>query len=155
MAGTTLTRNGGKLEPFGMMRRLSSEMDRLFGGFPVAFTDTPFEGWAPEVEAFAKDGQFVVRADLPGLSDKDVKVEVLGRRLTIRGERTQEKETKEAAYYASERSYGAFARSVLLPEGANGDHATATFKQGVLEVQVPLPAAAAAPAAKSVEVKSA
>lgn len=154
MAGTALTRAGGTLEPFGMMRRLSGEMDRLFGGWPSAFADGPFNGWAPEVEAFTKNGQFVVRADLPGLADKDVKVEVLGRRLTISGERTQEKETKDAEYYASERAYGAFARTVLLPEGASGDKASATFKQGVLEIQVPLPAAAA-PAPKAVEVKSA
>jgi len=143
------------LEPFGMMRRLSSEMDRLFGGLPKAFTAGPFDGWVPDVEAYAKNGNFVVRADLPGMNEKDVKVEVLGNRMTISGERTQEKETKEADYYATERSYGAFSRVVTLPEGAVADKATATFKQGVLEIQVPMPAAPAAPAVRTVEVKSA
>ncbi|MGD9906280.1 MAG: Hsp20/alpha crystallin family protein [Vicinamibacterales bacterium] len=154
MASTTLTRGHSALEPFGMMRRLSSEMDRLFGGLPRLVAADPFEGWAPDVETFARNGQFVVRADLPGLSEKDVKVEVLANRLTISGERTQEKETKEADYYASERSYGAFTRTMALPEGANADQATATFKQGVLEVVVPMPPTKT-PAARSVEVKKA
>lgn len=143
------------LEPFGMMRRLSTEMDRFFGGLPKAFTAGPFDGWVPDVEAYARNGNFVVRADLPGMSEKDVKVEVLGNRMTISGERTQEKETKEADYYATERSYGAFSRVVTLPEGAVAEKATATFKQGVLEIQVPMPPAPAAPAARTVEVKPA
>lgn len=159
MARTALTREGALLEPFGMMRRLSNEMDRLFG------IDRPFgatrslaaagETWTPDVEAFIRDGRFVVRADLPGMSEKDVKVELLGNRLTISGERTEEKETTETDYYASERFYGAFSRTVVVPEGADAEKAAATFKQGVLEIEMPMPPAPPPPTARTVEVKPA
>jgi HSP20 family protein len=123
-----------------MMRRFSDEMDRLFQGFglPRTFGMAGDVAWVPPIEAFMRDGAFVVRAELPGLTEKDVSVELAGDVLTIKGERKEEKTSTEGDYYRTERSYGTFQRAVALPEGAAGDRARASFKNGVLEISVPV-----------------
>jgi HSP20 family protein len=131
--------------PFSLMRRLSADMERvfedtwgarqaprLFRGLDLAETR-----WTPDIEAFDRKGEFVVRADLPGMTKDNVTVEVLDNQLVIRGERKEEKEQKEKGYYAAERSYGAFYRALPLPEGVKSDEAKATFKDGVLEIAMP------------------
>ena len=91
------------------------------------------------VEEFMEDGQFVVRAELPGIDpDKDLDISVSHGALRIRAERRQESETKEKAYYRSELRYGAFDRSVPLPSGADEPQVKATYKDGILEVRVPV-----------------
>lgn len=144
----TVTKESRGLEPFGMMRRLSDEMDRMFQGFPrprlfapTLWRQTEAAQWAPDVEVFTRNGVLVVRVDLPGLSEKDVHVEVADDVLTLTGERKLEKETKEEDFYTCERSYGSFMRQIALPEGAKGDDAKASFKNGVLEVTLPVPKA--------------
>ena len=131
--------------PFSMMRRLSDDLERmfedtwgarhaprLFRGFDLAETK-----WTPDIEAFDRKGEFVVRADLPGMTKEQVNVEVLNDQLIIRGERKEEKEQKDKGYYACERSYGSFYRALPLPEGVKSEEAKATFKDGVLEVTMP------------------
>jgi HSP20 family protein len=86
-----------------------------------------------------RGGKLVIRADLPGLTKKDVKVEIRDDTVCIQGERRQERESKGKGFYRSERSYGSFYREVPLPEGADPEKGTATFKDGVLEVTVPAP----------------
>jgi HSP20 family protein len=137
------------------MRRFSEEMDRLFEDFgfggsllgPVARNDL-FRGalsgaeqslWSPQVEIFEREGQLVVRADLPGLTKDDVKVEVTDKFITISGERRQEHKENREGYYHTERSYGSFLRTVALPEGANAEDAKATFRNGVLEITLQAP----------------
>lgn len=128
--------------PFSLMRRFSNEMDRLFEGFGFRprFFETPVETalWAPNVEVLEKEGKLLVRADLPGLTKDDVKVGVTDDVLTLEGERKQEKEEKREGYFRSERSYGAFYRAIPLPEGVKADGIVANFKNGVLEVAMPL-----------------
>lgn len=148
MALPTLTKETRPTEPFGMMRRLSNEMDRMFHGFPrtrlfAGDLWRPFDGaaWAPEVEVFTRNGNLVVRADLPGLTEKDVTVEVADNLLTITGERKQEKEVGDESYFACERTYGTFTRTIALPEGAKHAETKAIFKNGVLEVTMPVPKA--------------
>jgi HSP20 family protein len=148
MALPTLNKETRPVEPFGMMRRLSSEMDRMFQGFPrtrLFGPDVwrPFERaeWTPDVEVFTRDGNLVVRADLPGMTEKDVTVEVADNLLTVSGERKQEKEVGDENYFACERTYGAFTRAISLPEGAKSAETKATFKNGVLEVTMPVPKA--------------
>jgi HSP20 family protein len=126
------------MSPFSLARRMSDEMDRWFGG----------EGWgergiwSPAVEVREQDNNLVVCADLPGLKKEDVKVEVTDQGLVIQGERKREHEERsEEGVYRSERSYGRFYRVIPLPEGASVDQANANFKDGVLEVRVPVPAA--------------
>jgi HSP20 family protein len=133
------------LTPFSLARRFMDEMDRLsedFGfGRGVLSTlerEFPIGAWAPQVEMFERDGQLVLRADLPGLSKDDVKVELKDNAITIEGERRSEHEEKGEDYYRSERSYGNFYRRLPLPEGVKADNATATFDNGVLEITMPV-----------------
>jgi HSP20 family protein len=93
--------------------------------------------WSPKIDVLQREGQFVVRADLPGLTKEDVKVEVADDVITIQGERKQEKKEERKGYCYSECSYGSFYRAIPLPEGAEGSKATAEFRKGVLEVTVP------------------
>lgn len=139
-------RNEGQAtSPFTLMRHLSEDMERVFEDtwgarrFPRLFRglELPEMRWTPNIEAFERKGEFVVRADLPGMTKDQVKVEVSDGELVIQGERKEEKEQKEKGYYASERSYGAFYRALPLPEGIKADDAKATFKDGVLEIVMP------------------
>jgi HSP20 family protein len=141
--------------PFSFMRRFSEEMDRLFEDFgfgrgwlapsfgrelfPAGFGDLGQSLWSPQVEVFEREGRLVVRADLPGLTKDDVKVEVADDALTISGERRSEHEEKREGFYRSERSYGSFRRRIPLPEGVNADEADATFRNGVLEITMQAP----------------
>jgi HSP20 family protein len=95
--------------------------------------------WTPKVEAFEKKGQFVVRAELPGLRKEEVKIEATEEGLTLEGERKFEKEEQRDGYYFTERNYGSFYRCIPIPEGANFEKANAVFKDGILEVTIPVP----------------
>jgi HSP20 family protein len=141
------------INPFSLMRRFSEEMDQLFGDFGFGgglasgfrgelggLADLQGSMWLPQVEAFERDGQLIVRADLPGLTKDDIDVDITDDAIKIRGERRQEKEENEAGYYRSERSYGSFYREIPLPSGVNADEANATFRSGVLEITMPAPA---------------
>jgi len=141
--------------PFQLMRRFTKDMERVFAdfqgfSFPTFFkTDfapftTTFEKpeWVPEIEVLQNNGQLTVRADLPGLTKDDVKVEITDELLMISGERKEEKEEKREGFYRSERNYGSFYRHIPLPEGAKTENATATFVNGVLEITIPAPAVA-------------
>lgn len=154
---TELTRRTPEtVNPYQMMRRFSKDMERLFGdfggfSFPNFFTTefAPFRTefgpgeWMPQIELFQNNGQLTVRADLPGLTKDDVKVEVTDDFLTISGERKEQKEEKQEGFYRTERTYGSFYRQIPLPVGAKTENATATFQNGVLEITIPAPKIAA------------
>jgi len=142
--------------PFATMRRFAEEMDRAFEEFglgsrfhfPSMFTRgrellrretgmIPAE-WSPRVEVLEKEGYFVVRAELPGLTKDDVKAEIMENVLTITGERKQEKKEEHEGYSYSECSYCSFYRAIPLPEGVEVAKATADCKNGVLEVTIPV-----------------
>ena len=134
--------------PFTLMRRFSEEMENLFGDFglgrgwltPVTDKINLVQGiWSPQVEMFERNGELVVRADLPGLTKDDVKVDIGAHGITIEGERKQEDKEEREGYYRSERSYGKFYRTLPLPEGVDADDAEATFRDGVLEVTMRAP----------------
>jgi HSP20 family protein len=122
------------------LSRFRTEFDRffaglsgeLFGAQPAAERTEALS--FPAVEILSRKGEIVVRADLPGLKQEDLKVEVTEGVLTIEGERRHEREEDRGNIYRSERSYGSFFRSVPLPAEAEVESATATFKDGVLEV---------------------
>jgi len=111
------------------------------------------EGFIPAIETHIdKDGQkFQCRVMLPGVDPKDVNIQVLGNTLSISGERSSSRETKESDYLHREITYGSFQRIVELPEGADKDKLTAEYRNGVLEISAPI-AAAALP--RKIEVKS-
>ena len=131
----------GALLPWRPFRELGEMARRWESHFPGFFED--FDGdidvaITPAVESYVKDGNLVVRADVPGLEPKDIDVSILGNVLTVKGERKSEHEVKKEDYLRREVSYGAFERRMSLPEGAAADKVKATFKNGVLEVTVPL-----------------
>ncbi len=120
------------------------ELERIMRSWEPRFTRFPIEGFeeeevTPPIESYIKDGNLVVRADVPGLDPKDIEISILHDVLTIKGERKGEKEVKEKDYLRREVSYGAFERRLSLPEGAAADKIQATFKNGVIEVSIPVP----------------
>jgi HSP20 family protein len=136
-----------------MLERFAEEMDRVFDDFglgrgwlspPLGFGRprpilSPTEGWLPDVEMLQRNNELLIRADLPGLKENDVKVEITENAVTIQGERRREHEEKKGGVYRSERSYGSFSRVIALPEGAITDQAKASYRDGVLEITMPAP----------------
>ncbi|HZP25688.1 MAG TPA: Hsp20/alpha crystallin family protein [Dehalococcoidia bacterium] len=92
----------------------------------------------PMTDVYEKDGQLHIRAELPGMTEKDIEITVSGDMLTISGEKKAEREVKEEDYYRTERRYGRFMRKVAIPGGADPAQATAQFRNGVLEVDIPM-----------------
>jgi HSP20 family protein len=128
--------------PFRELTTLHDEIDDLFSRFfgdDFAWMTRPTERFAPTVETFTRDGDLVVRADLPGIDPKDVELLVEGERLTIKGERKAEKEEKNREYLYREVRYGGFERHVALPHGVDPDTVKATYHDGVLEVTMKAP----------------
>ncbi len=111
------------------------------------------EGFIPAIEtSIDKDGKkFHCQVMLPGIDPKDVNIQVLGSTLTISGERSSTRETKESDYLHREIIYGSFQRLIELPEGVDKDKVTAEYRNGVLEITAPI-AAAALP--RKIEVKA-
>ena len=138
--------------PFRELARLEREMEDMFGRFPAWPWGERERGWAPAVDMVEREDELVLRADLPGLEEKDIEVTVQDGGLTIRGERKEETEEKKENYYFSERTYGLFSRTVPLPAGVDPDKVKATFKKGVLEVHLPKAKEAKG---KKIEIKAA
>jgi len=125
--------------PFSAIRRLTEEMDRAFSGaFGLTRGFGDWGAWSPPVEVRRRDGDLEISAELPGLTKDDVKVECTEEGIAIEGEKKREVEKEEGGIHRSERSYGRFYRMIPLPEGAESDKAKAQFKDGVLQVRVPL-----------------
>jgi HSP20 family protein len=148
--------------PFEM---LQGEINRLFdnfGGFR-----TPFHGfniepfWAretkvalPDVDIVEKDKAFEITADLPGMDEKNVEVQLSNGNLTIKGEKKEEKEEKKKGFYLQERRFGSFERTFGVPEAVEADKIEANFKNGVLTITLPKKPEARKPA-KKIDVKAA
>jgi HSP20 family protein len=126
--------------PFSLMRRFAEHMDQAFRGDWESGFGGQQGTWFPAVDVAERDNRLVVRADLPGMSRDDVKVELLENSLVIHGERRNEHEEEKGGYRRTERRYGSFYRTIPLPEGAQADQARAEFRDGVLEVSVPMSA---------------
>src|SRR5215207_6090602 len=95
--------------------------------------------WVPAMDLLETADHFVLRADLPGMTQEDVKIELEDSTLTVSGERKSEHEDKQEGYYRVERAFGSFSRSLTLPKGVDGDAVTAGFENGVLEIRIPKP----------------
>ncbi|MBV9311432.1 MAG: Hsp20/alpha crystallin family protein [Solirubrobacterales bacterium] len=132
-------------EPARELNTIQSEMNRLFNTF---FETTPGQGgngggalrrWIPPMDLVETENDFVLRADLPGLNESDVNIELEDNVLTVSGERKAEHEERKEGYYRVERASGSFSRSLTLPEGVNPEAVKASFDRGVLEVRIPKP----------------
>lgn len=128
--------------PFSLIRRMQDEVNRVFqsgyGGSPGRQDDLTNVVWAPPVEVNYKDGKLQVSVELPGIRDADVNVEINNDVLVIRGERKEEREENERGMRRTEIRYGQFYRAIPLPDGANPEQATAEFRNGVLQVNIPV-----------------
>jgi HSP20 family protein len=142
------------MSPWAALSDLQREMNQLmrtvFGTGPVASLGSagapadvqraaqPGRAWTPAVDILSRDGNLVVRAELPGVDpERDVDIQVADGVLTIRGQRKAEHRDEGANYFRMETSYGAFERSIPLPEGVDPDAIKATHRQGILEVTIP------------------
>ncbi|MEE9125472.1 MAG: Hsp20/alpha crystallin family protein [candidate division NC10 bacterium] len=137
--------------PFDGSTALQREFDRLFNRFDRAFVDRDWwpwpvttEGFAPALEAYVEGDQFHVRVELPGVDPKKIDLSLDDNRLTIKGERKTSGEKKEHGYVLREIAHGHFARTVMLPEGADAEKINARYDKGVLHITVPVKEALAA-----------
>lgn len=127
------------LNPFAFMRRVNEEIDRVFASGAPQRSIGDETNWIPAVEVVHRGGNFVVRAELPGLGPDDVKVEIEAGVLHLEGERRVEREEDQGGIRRTEIRYGRFSRDIPLPENAAADQARANFQNGVLEVVLPAP----------------
>ena len=132
-------------EPVRELSSLQTEMNRLFN----TVFDAPATGgnggpqrrWVPAMDLLETADHFVLRADLPGMRQEDVGIELEDNVLTVSGERKAEHEDRQEGYYRVERAFGGFSRSLTLPRGIDASAVTASFDNGVLEIRVPKPEA--------------
>lgn len=130
-----------KWEPFRDMLSLRADMDRLFSSLFGGLREEREGFWAPIVDIEEDNENIMVRAEIPGMKKDDIKVSVKGSMLTITGERKQESETKEKTFHRVERSYGKFSRMITLPTEVEADKVKASYKDGMLNITLPKPAA--------------
>src|SRR3954453_3728463 len=130
-------------EPLRELSTLQNEMNRLFNTVfetpASAGGGAPLRRWMPAMDLVETDDHFVLRADLPGLSQEDVKIELEDDVLTVSGERKAEHEEQKEGYHRVERAFGSFSRTLTLPQGVDPEAITASFDKGVLEVTIPKP----------------
>ncbi len=128
-------------EPLRELSTLQSEMNRLFS----SVFDAPQSGngnarrWIPSMDLIETGDDYVLRADLPGVSQEDVRIEMENDVLTISGERKAEHTGNGEGFVRLERAFGTFSRSLTLPKGINADAVTAQFVDGVLTLRIPKP----------------
>ena len=117
-------------------------MNRLVGLFDAPGTcgSLAARDWIPAMDLAEDEGEYVVRADLPGVTDQDVHIELQDDVLTISGESKSEHRERKNGYYRVERASGRFSRALTLPEGVDPQGVRAHFSNGVLEVRIPKPA---------------
>lgn len=118
----------------GIQEEVNRLFDQFFDHVPARANGAQF---APTVDIEESAEEFIIRADLPGVQQKDVKVSLMGDTLTIRGERKYESNQKDGTVHRVERAYGSFERSFTLGAPVRNDKVKATYRDGVLEIRVP------------------
>jgi HSP20 family protein len=119
---------------------LRKNINSLFDDFFSLTPTSMFEfDWSPSIDVEEDDKSIRVKAEVPGIDEKDLKVTLENNVLTIKGEKKEEiqKEDKNSRYVVSERRFGSFQRSIALPEGIKADNIKANFKKGVLHIEIP------------------
>jgi HSP20 family protein len=120
-----------------MQKEINRMFESIFHGDLSDSTSAFTSAWIPAVDIAEGDNDFVVRMELPGVNKEDVKITMQEGILTVRGEKKQEKESKESDYHRAERSYGSFQRSFTLPTAVRADAIDASFRDGVLNISLP------------------
>jgi len=127
------------INPFSLIRRMQEDLNRAFGQSASSSSDLSTAVWAPAIEVAQQNGNLVISAELPGLTDNDVTVEINNDVLVIQGERKCETEETEGGIRRTERRYGQFYRAIALPDGVDPEQVRAEFQNGVLRIVVPVP----------------
>lgn len=132
-------------DPARELDALQSDMNRLFDGFfgrreGAAGSAYASRRWIPPMDLVETEDHLVLRADLPGVDEKDIEIEVKDGVLSVSGERKSQHEDKREGFHRVERSFGRFSRSLELPKGVDPQSVSAHFDTGVLEVRMPKPA---------------
>ncbi|MHB8136808.1 MAG: Hsp20/alpha crystallin family protein [Smithellaceae bacterium] len=125
---------------YSLQRQMNCLFDDFFSGFDVApnsFAAGGFGAFMPSIDVKESEKDFTVRAELPGVDEKDIEVTVTNDAVTIKGEKKEEKEDKGKNYYYMERSYGSFNRVIPLTTETDANKAEASFKNGVLNITIP------------------
>jgi HSP20 family protein len=131
------------VSPFHTLERIADEVTRVFDdfGLPHGWSRAAVPGdlltWAPHADVTQHGDELLIRVDLPGVQKNDIKVNVSEDAVTIQGERHRAQEEERDGVYRSERSYGSFRRTIVLPAGVVADQAKASFTNGVLEIRMP------------------
>jgi len=126
-----------RYRPLRGMVSLQDEMNRMFDSLMSPTAPRAAETWFPAVDVRETEGEYIVRAELPGLTREDVKINLINNTLILRGEKKQENEEKKGSWHHVERSYGSFERTFTLPTTVTSDTIKAKFHNGVLEITVP------------------
>lgn len=151
------------LDIWDEMRAMERRFDDLFRVFvgPRSWMTFPAipsglrRPFIPATDVFSRDGDLVIRAELPGVDpEKDVSVTLEEGRLVVRGERKRSDEIKEEDYHRAETSYGSFERHVAVPDGTREKDIEARYEEGVLEVTVKKAVEMAPPKARTIPVRS-
>src|SRR5208282_3975781 len=122
-------------EPFTELGELRGRLDRMF----EELFDDRKSTWTPAIDVERDNGNLVMRADVPGITPEEVKIEVKDDILTVAGEHEEKKEDKGEHYLRRERRYGSFSRSMALPAGVDAKKIKAKTHDGIVEVTIPLP----------------
>jgi len=126
------------LNPFKSLFELNKEFSRLFEGLVGADEDEYYEGFRPDVDIVEEGGQYKIKADMPGMKEDDIEVTISDGIIMIKGERAHEKSEETKTSHRMERSFGKFVRKFTLPKGVDPENVKAVFKNGVLEINLPI-----------------
>ena len=122
--------------PYRNLISLPDEVERFFNGFGLDYQNSD-SVWSPTVDISETEDQYEVKAEIPGLKKEDIKLSVEDSVLTLSGERKVEKKSDKKNYHRLERAYGRFERSFRLPREVDSESIKASYKNGVLTVQIP------------------
>lgn len=133
------TRTDNDYPFYSLQKEMNSLFDNFFRGFDVAPRGfaAGMAGFSPSVDVKENEKEFIIKAELPGVEEKDIDVTVTNDSITIKGEKKEEKEDKDKNYYYMERSYGSFCRVIPLEAEIEADKAEARFKNGILDIKIP------------------
>jgi len=135
MIGNLIKRNNNKEYGLDTFRR---NVDKLFDDFFFLTPTSLFKNdWEPTVDVEEDDKSIRVKAEIPGIDEKDLDVKIENNILTLSGEKKEERKEEKKNYIFSERKFGSFSRSISLPEGIKTDKIKATFKKGLLNIEIP------------------
>ncbi len=135
-----LIRWNPRREMFSVRHRMNRLMDDYFMPSPYFRQENNPCDWNPSVDIYHEDNSIVLKAELPGVEKDHIHIDVKDRVLTLKGERSTDKEVKEDNYYRRERSFGKFERRFSLPDNVAADDINADFKDGILRIEIPKPA---------------